>query len=444
METPIFRFVQGYCSLLNTRLHMPGHKGVMLLGMESMDITEIPGADDLYHPTGIIAESEANASALFGCPTVYSTEGSSQCIRAMLYLLALHTGRRPVVAAARNVHKTFLSAAALLDLDVRWIWPRQDDSYLSCRIDSAALDSLFATEKHDALYITSPDYLGHVADIPALAEVCHRHGVLLIVDNAHGAYLRFLKPSQHPIDLGADICCDSAHKTLPALTGAAYLHISPTAPEIFLRRAKDAMAMFGSTSPSYLILQSLDLVNHCLDTDFPKELTSFQSRIKFLRKELVERGWDVISDEPMKLSLRTKSHGFTGTQLLRILADEQVICEFADADYLVMMFSPKNSDTAIEKIRKHIVSLPKFRPIRQEPPTVPPCEQVLSIREAMLRPSRRVCISEAVGCILAEPGISCPPAVPILVCGERISKEAVAAFEYYGITHCEVVDDSVC
>ena len=442
METPIFRFVQGYCSLLNTRLHMPGHKGVMLLGMESMDITEIPGADDLYHPTGIIAESEKNATALFGCPTIYSTEGSSQCIRAMLYLLTLHTGHRPVVAAARNVHKTFLSAAALLDLDVRWIWPQQDDSYLSCRMDLAALDAFFSAEKHDALYITSPDYLGNMADIPALAEICHRHGVLLIVDNAHGAYLRFLKPSQHPIDLGADICCDSAHKTLPALTGAAYLHISPNAPEVLLRRAKDAMAMFGSTSPSYLILQSLDLVNYCLDTDFPKELASFRSRVWFLRKELVERGWDVISDEPMKLTLRTKSHGFTGTQLIRILADEQVICEFADSDYLVMMFSPKNSDTAIEKIRKHIVSLPKFRPIKQEPPKVPPCQQVLSIREAMLRPSRRVPIAEAVGCVLAEPGISCPPAVPILVCGERISVEAVAAFEYYGITHCEVVYDS--
>lgn len=442
METPIFRFVQGYCSLLNTRLHMPGHKGVMLLGMESMDITEIPGADNLYHPTGIIAESEANATELFGCPTIYSTEGSSQCIRAMLYLLTLHTGHRPVVAAARNVHKTFLSAAALLDLDVRWIWPQEHGSYLSCRIDPVALDALFASERHDALYITSPDYLGNMADIPALAEVCHRHGVLLIVDNAHGAYLRFLKQSQHPIDLGADICCDSAHKTLPALTGAAYLHISPDAPEIFLRRAKDAMAMFGSTSPSYLILQSLDLVNHQLATEFRRTLASYQSRVWFLRKELVERGWDVISDEPMKLTLRTKSHGFTGTQLIRILADEQVVCEFADQDHLVMMFSPNNSDTAIEKIRKHIVSLPKFRPIRQEPPRVPPCEMVLSIRQAMLSPSRRVPIAEAVGCVLAEPGISCPPAVPILVCGERISKAAVAAFEYYGITHCEVVVDS--
>ena len=440
MDTPIFDFVQGYCSMLCTRLHMPGHKGVMLLGMESMDITEIPGADDLYHPTGIIAKSEANASRLFGYPTIYSTEGSSQCIRAMLYLLTLHTGRRPVVAAARNVHKSFLSAAALLDLDVRWIWPSGAESYLSCEIDPAELDALFAAEKHDALYVTSPDYLGNMADISALSEVCHRHGVLLLVDNAHGAYLRFLEPSQHPMDLGADICCDSAHKTLPALTGAAYLHISPKAPEVFLHRAKDAMAMFGSTSPSYLILQSLDLVNHQLENEIPATLAAYLSKVRLLRQELVEKGWDIVSDEPMKLTIRPKSHGFTGTQLIRILADEQVVCEFADLDHLVMMFSPNNSDTALNQIRKHIVNLPKFRPILENPPRVSPCQQVLSIRQAMLSPSHQVPIAEAEGRILAEPGISCPPAVPILICGERITGEAIAAFQYYGITHCQVVD----
>ena len=423
-----------------TRLHMPGHKGVMLLGMESMDITEIPGADDLYHPTGIIAESEANASKLFGCPTFFSTEGSSQCIRAMLYLLTLHAGHRPVVAAARNVHKSFLSAAALLDLDVRWIWPSVSDSYLSCTIDIPALDALFTAEPHDALYITSPDYLGNMADISALSEVCHRHGVLLIVDNAHGAYLRFLESSLHPMDLGADLCCDSAHKTLAALTGAAYLHISPSAPEVFLHRVKDAMAMFGSTSPSYLTLQSLDVVNYHLAMEFPDQLSSFLPYVSQLRQELEEKGWRPMSDEPMKLTIRPKDHGFTGTQLLRILHDEQIICEFADLDHLVMMFNPRNGTDFLRPIRKHLLSLPHFRPIRQEMPSLSRCETAMSIRQAMLSPRRCIPIQESEGHILAEAGISCPPAVPILVCGERITRDAIAAFQYYGITHCQVVD----
>ena len=225
MNTPICDFVRRYAESKTLRLHMPGHKGKGPLGIEQLDITEISGADSLYEASGIIAESEANASALFGCPTFYSTEGSSQCIRAMLHLATCGRNRR--IAAARNVHKTFLSAAALLDLQVDWLYPDSEGSYLACPITAETLENYFATceEIPAAVYVTSPDYLGNLLYIDALAAVCHRYGSLLLVDNAHGAYLKFLPDSRHPMDLGADLCCDSAHKTLPVLTGGAYLHI---------------------------------------------------------------------------------------------------------------------------------------------------------------------------------------------------------------------------
>ena len=231
MDTPICDFVRNYAEGNGLRLHMPGHKGHPFLGIEHLDITEIDGADSLYEADGIIRQSEENAGALFGCPTFYSTEGSSQCIRAMLYLAVLHAskqGRSPLVLAARNVHKAFLSAAALLDLDVEWLYADQTASYLSCHVTPDDVDQTLCAmvEKPAAVYLTSPDYLGNVADIEGIAAVCRRHGTLLLVDNAHGAYLRFLSTSQHPMDLGADLCCDSAHKTLPVLTGGAYLHIA--------------------------------------------------------------------------------------------------------------------------------------------------------------------------------------------------------------------------
>ena len=128
MDTPICDFVDRYIESGAFRAHMPGHKGKAFLGMEPLDITEFAGADSLYEATGIIRQSEENASRLFGCKTLYSTEGSSQCIRAMLHLAALYAkeqGKQPLIAAARNVHKTFLSAAALLDL------PDNNSSYLS-------------------------------------------------------------------------------------------------------------------------------------------------------------------------------------------------------------------------------------------------------------------------------------------------------------------------
>ena len=230
MKTPICNFVRNYSARNALRLHMPGHKGTGPLGFEDLDITEIDGADSLYEAAGIIRESEKNASSLYGCATFYSTEGSSQCIRAMLYLAMLRAqeqGKKPKIAAGRNAHKTFLSAAALLDLDVTWICPPEQTSYLSCKPTAEQIGELLSFDKEiTAVYLTSPDYLGNLADVRGIAEVCRRHGVLLLVDNAHGAYLAFLNESLHPIALGADMCCDSAHKTLPALTGGAYLHLS--------------------------------------------------------------------------------------------------------------------------------------------------------------------------------------------------------------------------
>ena len=143
MNTPIVDFVRQYRDSGAVRLHMPGHKGLGPLGVESLDITEINGADSLYEASGIIRESEENASSLFGCPTFYSTEGSSQCIRAMLYLALLHAkalGKAPVIAAGRNAHKVFLSAAALLDLSVDWLVPESTGSYLTCQIAPEYLD----------------------------------------------------------------------------------------------------------------------------------------------------------------------------------------------------------------------------------------------------------------------------------------------------------------
>ena len=123
---------------------MPGHKGIGTLGFEHLDITEIEGADSLYEANGIIKESEDNASRLFGCDTYYSTEGSSLCIRAMMYLITLYAKERkikPFVLAGRNSHKTFLTACAMLDVDVSWLYPDENTSYLSCSIAPEKLET---------------------------------------------------------------------------------------------------------------------------------------------------------------------------------------------------------------------------------------------------------------------------------------------------------------
>lgn len=443
MNTPICDFVRDYAAGDPLRLHMPGHKGASLLGCEALDITEIPGADVLYHATGIIRESEENASALFGsAKTLYSAEGSSLCIRAMLFLAlqyARMTGRPEAILAGRNAHKVFITAAALLDLDVRWLMPEDTQTMLSCEILPAALDAALTETPCCAVYLTSPDYLGERADLAALAAVCKKHGALLLVDNAHGAYLKFLPESKHPMDLGADLCCDSAHKTLRALTGAAYLHVEKSCPAALRDRAEQAMQLFASTSPSYLILQSLDAVNPLLAGPFPAALREAAARLDQLKARLGADGWTICGDEPMKLTIRPKARGYTGDALAARLAAQGIVAEFSDPDHIVCMFAPAQTEAACARLEQALGALPALPPIRSAPPALTAPERVCTPREALFAAQETVPVENALGRVLAVPTVSCPPAVPILVCGERIDGTAIAAMQYYGIETCVVI-----
>ena len=444
MDTPIFDFVRSYQEKRIIRLHMPGHKGKAFLGMEHMDITEIGGADELFHPAGIIQKSERNASSLFGAgKTVYSTEGSSLCIRAMAYLALLwgkERGRKPLILAGRNAHKAFLSAAALLDADVRWLYPEREQHLIACEITGPGLERQLEAmaEKPAAVYVTSPDYLGHVLDIAALSAVCRRHDVLLLVDNAHGAYLKFLRPDRHPMTLGADLCCDSAHKTLPALTGGAYLHISKSAPALLREQANRAMELFASSSPSYLILQSLDKCSAVLSQDAGR-MAAFAERICEMKEKLSIHGYVLIGEEPFKITLAAKEYGCTGDELHDQLRRQGIECEFSDPDFLTMMFTPALTETEIRRAEKALLTIPPRERIEQKPPPLPHPRRVLSIREAMLALTEEIPVEKAAGRVFADAQVGCPPCIPIIACGEEVDEAAIRCFQYYRISSCRVV-----
>lgn len=471
MTTPIVDFVRSYAKSGTARLHMPGHKGQSLLGFEPLDITEICGADELYAPEGIIAESEANATRLFGTAhSYYSTEGSSQCIRAMLFLAlqgAPQNGRRPVLLAARNAHKALLYAAALLDFDIRWLWPsaQAEGALCSCPVTAEALTGALHAMAQQGIspfgvYVTSPDYLGGVQDIPALAAVCRAQGVPLLVDNAHGAYLRFLPQNCHPIAQGAAMCCDSAHKTLPVVTGGAYLHLGENAPVQEEAAVRGALALFGSTSPSYLILQSLDACNRQLTESYPAGLQWCCSRLSALRGELnaaaqaagcpVPLVLDGPGREPLKLTLDAAALGMTGTALADALRGGQLECEYADPRYVVLMFTPCNPPEDYARLRtvlrQCLHGLPaagrlpqpeelagEFMALAQQ------ARAHCTIRQAVFAPQERIPVQQALGRICAMPTVSCPPAIPIAVSGEEITPAALELMQRYGVTEVSVL-----
>ena len=442
MKTPICDFVKKYSESNALKLHMPGHKGKIFLGFENLDITEIDGADSLYEASGIIAESEAYASELFGCSTYYSTEGSSQCIKAMMQLISLYAqenGEKPYILAGRNAHKAFHSAVALLDIDVDWIYPENKDNYLSCNISAERLSKIIknSSKKPTAVYLTSPDYLGNVIDIMSISKICHENDILLAIDNAHGAYLRFLEKSQHPIDLGADICCDSAHKTLPVLTGGAYLHLGERLNAKFnAKSVKDAMLLFGSTSPSYIILQSLDMANLYLE-NYSEKLCEFVFCVDLLKRQLIENGYELYGDEKIKITIRTKKYGYIGYDFAKILNEKGIVCEFCDPDFVVLMLTPEIEE--LSRIGEIMISIPKSEAIQDSMPIFNALEKCLSIREAVLSPSISLPVEQCLGRVVAMTSVGCPPAVPIAVAGEVVDKRILDCIKYYGINKINVV-----
>ena len=442
MNTPILDFIREYNARNVVRMHMPGHKGAAHLGCESMDITEVSGADVLYHAKGIIAESKTYAARIFGAArTLYSTEGSSLAIRAMLWLVVKnarsHGKRQAHILAGRNAHKSFITAAGLLDIKVTWMYGSAGSDIVSCRLSAAEVEAYLKDNEADAVYITSPDYLGNMTNIEAIAKVCHKYNCMLLVDNAHGTYLAL--EGRHPMMLGADLCCDSAHKTLPVLTGGAYLHISSDAPSLCREYAEEAMSLFASTSPSYLILASLDAANKGLTGEIAERLPHLVKKINSLKEKLAIQGFELAGDESIKLTLRPKSYGYTGTELADILREHSIEPEFCDPDYLVLMFSTDTKDEDIEQLIRVLVDIEKRPAISVKPPAPHPARQMMSIGEALLAESEEVPVKAAVGRISADINTACPPAVPITVCGELIDEHAVECLKYYGIETVRVV-----
>ena len=293
-------------------------------------------------------------------------------------------------------------------------------------------------------------------DIAALAEVCKDFGVPLLVDNAHGAYLRFLpQGGQHPIALGAAMCCDSGHKTLPVVTGGAYLHLGKNAPVQDEAAVRNALALFGSTSPSYLILQSLDKCNQILSEGYPLRLLQCCGHLTRLRRELNEAaaakhcpGPLALESEPLKVTLDAAVLGLSGTELAEKLRAAKIECEYADPRYLVLMFTPDNPPQDFERLTAAVLRIAEelAGPVTLPEETAGEFAELerglhrrCTIRQAVFAPQEQLPAEQAVGRICAMPTVSCPPAIPIVVSGEQITPAAAAWMKRYHVEEVSVI-----
>lgn len=443
MDTPLSLAARKYREKGLARFHMPGHKGRALgFGPEldavfPLDLTEVGGMDSLYHADGPIRELEKRLAGLYGAAfSALSAGGSTLCIQTMLSLAC-----RPgdTIIAGRTLHTSAVNTMGLLGLCPVWVWP--DGSAgpgMGGRIRPEDVEA--ALEQHPeaaAVYITSPDYFGVISDGAAIAGAAHRRGKPLLVDNAHGAHLKWLEDGLHPMDFGADICCDSLHKTLPVLTGGAVLHLaSPElAPDV-----KRRMSFFGSTSPSYPVMLSADRCLSYLADGYRDKLRRTVIQCSEAEEEAARRGFARAQGprDRTKIVLSTVQSGLDAGAYCERLRSFGIEPEYADDSWAVLMASPENTREEYRRVLRFIRELP-FHQVQPEEATVFRPRSVMPLRDAMLGDWEELPVQAALGRTAAGMVCPCPPGIPVVMPGEVLDKEAIKVLKNSGFFGVKVV-----
>lgn len=411
-----------------SRFHMPGHKGAENFPeYYKFDVTEVEGTDSLFEASEAIFKTEKRFAKIYGAgASLLSAGGSTLCIQAML-ATALNPGEKLIIA--RNCHASAVNTIALLDLEPIWINPR----------DLKAAEKAFEENPEaKAIYLTSPDYFGVLSDIEAFSKLAHEHGAKLLVDNAHGAHLHFFPTEMHPISLGADMCADSLHKSLPVLTGGALLHLKD---ENLRDVAKQKMRLFGSTSPSYLIMLSADKCADYLENSAKHDFAMLNGKVANLRYKAFEHGLapKTRNVEPARLTLSVKSTEMTGEEFERKLREHGIEPEYVNDEWAVLMASPFNTERDFERVAKFIEDTfgNGFAAFEERLSKMP--EKAMSVRTAVFAETEEIETEKAVGRIAARLNLPCPPCIALAVPGEIIDEKIVGLLEKYGVDRINVV-----
>ena len=442
-QTPLYSALVQHHRLGRSAFHTPGHSGKeisFLAGLLQLDVTELPDTDSLFEAEHVILQAEQHAAQVFGTTrTLFSAGGCTLCIQAMLRLVSADSSKKTIVTD-RILHRSAVNAMALLDLNPVWLLPRADaGSGFPGRIHPDDVEA-FLKQYQDAaaVYITSPDYFGVLADIKKISEVCRRYQVPLLVDNAHGSHLFLMPENLHPIHLGADMTACSAHKTLPVLTGGAFLNIVS---DTYVHNAKDAMALFGSTSPSYPIMASLDLCMRWAETKGKAAYSQLQKRVLKIKELAVEKGIVIPTGatDPVRITLQTASLGITGEEAAEIFRTYLVEPEYADDGNLVLIATPFHTEQDFLRVEKAIQALPNKRPVTLNAVLPPLPNSVMSVRQAVFSPWEEINLEDSIGRIAATTACPCPPGIPVVMPDEMITEEIAMFLKKYRFLTIKVV-----
>jgi arginine decarboxylase len=459
---PIIEALIKHVSKNPTRFHIPGHNGGSSYGQDDpmiqwlsfaakFDVTELPGLDDLHSPHGAIAEAQQLAAAVYGATHTWFMVGGS----TVGNLASIHaiTGPGELILMQRNVHKSALHALMLAGAGAVFISPERCPAtgiYTSITAESVR-QGINKYPHCKAVFLQNPNYYGICADVQAIVEVAHAHQIPVIVDEAHGAHFSFhpLLPAS-ALQYGADVVIQSTHKMLPALTMGAMLHLQGE--YVSKTRIERRLRMIQTSSPSYLILASLDYARYLLQRERER---LFEQAIKLANEfvtminqmNMIFVAWDGTGTpyrvDPMKKLIYDRTGNLSGYQIQTLLAEKQCYVEMADERYALCVF---NHATKRDQMHRLIAALEEIA-VEFHNKKKGISQKITNIRELwpdeMTKPiffnmddssqidTIDIEISQSLGKVNAEMVIPYPPGIPLLYPGELITAEALKALLYF-------------
>lgn len=451
-RVPIIKGLEFYKNQNNAAFHMPGHKQnranmseleFLKHNLYRYDVTEVPGTDDLFHPEEMIRESLKLLAQAMGASRSYMLVNGSTCgIYAMIMGLL---NKKDKIIVQRNCHKSVHTAIYLGDLESVYVYPKVVEGFnIPSNVSAAEIKrAIEANGDAKAVMITSPTYYGACADIRSIAKLCKEKDILLLVDEAHGAHFNFssLLP-ECAINLGADIAVTSFHKTLPALTQTAVLNVSSSLSKEQIEKIESKLEMFESSSPSYILLASIDMARYIMQEKGEKLIEGLFTNINYVKNALKNNRNIKILDETYLINER---HDFTrivistvlkGNDLSTILRNKYKIqVEMADFNNIVLIGSVSDTIEMYERLVNALKDI--FKGAKPEinqnkaiaSMEMPKPKMVFSWHEAEQHQRELIDISKSEGRISTECLIPYPPGIPLILPGEEINQEIISFIE---------------
>ncbi|PWM45919.1 MAG: hypothetical protein DBX47_03640 [Clostridiales bacterium] len=415
-RAPLYDLISGIPQ--GVRFHTPGHKGRLggiFNEIAKYDVTELPTTDDLYSPTGAILQAEILASEYFNTQlTFFSAGGATLCIQAAL---TFFRGKKIIVE--RNCHVSVFNACGLLNITPVFIYNQTDVLPLPVTPQQVE-DAIIYSPDACAVFLTSPNYYGLCADLKKIKKVCENHNVKLIVDNSHGTHM-YVTDRDNCAQKNSDICVDSAHKTLPVLTGGAFLHINFKTDRLSV---KETMRLFGSTSPSFLILASLDYARNWLQNGGEEEIRITADKVKRLKEKIK---FTTAQSEPLRITVIDEN----AEKIASLMLETGINYEMHTPVFVVLLFSPFNTEEDFTVVENFFNSI-NIKP--QKPDfcyKIVQSNQIVPYIDAILSPYKKVPAMQALGKISARNILPYPPGVPVVLAGEKILNTEMISGQIY-------------